>query len=56
MARVAGPTIAAVLISTVGIGWCFIGNAISFGFVVASLLSLDTRSLRPIAPAPYDRR
>ena len=48
VARVVGPTIAAVLVSTVGIGWCFIVNAGSFAFVIASLLSLDPARLRPV--------
>jgi MFS family permease len=52
VARVIGPTIAAVLVSTIGIGWCFVVNAVSFGFVIVSLLSLDTRSLHPVAPSP----
>jgi MFS family permease len=52
VARVAGPTAAAALIATVGIGWCFIANAVSFLFVIASLLSLNLRSLHPSAPAP----
>ena len=45
VARVIGPTIAAILISTIGIGWCFIVNAVSFMFVVASLLALDVGAL-----------
>ena len=49
VARVIGPTIAAVLVATIGIGWCFIVNAVSFGFVIASLLSLDTGQLHPAA-------
>ena len=36
VARVIGPTVAAVLASTVGLGWCFVVNAVSFGFVIAS--------------------
>jgi MFS family permease len=52
VARVIGPTIAAVLVSTVGIGWCFVVNAASFGFVIVSLLSLDTRRLHPVRPVP----
>ena len=50
VARVIGPTVAAVLVSTVGIGWCFAVNAVSFGFVIASLLSLDVRGLHPVPP------
>jgi MFS family permease len=52
VARVLGPTIAAVLVSTIGIGWCFVVNAVSFGFVIASLLSLDTSHLHQIPPVP----
>jgi len=47
VARVIGPTIAAALVRTVGLGWCFVANAASFGFVIASLLSLDAHALHP---------
>ncbi len=50
VARVIGPAIAAVLAATVGLGWCFIGNAVSFLFVIASLLLLDGRQLHPVPP------
>jgi MFS family permease len=50
VARVIGPTIAAVLVSTIGIGWCFVVNAISFGFVIVSLLSLNAGQLHPVPP------
>jgi MFS family permease len=55
VARVIGPTVAAVLAATIGIGWCFIVNAVSFGFVIASLLSLDVASLHPVTPAGRGR-
>jgi MFS family permease len=55
VARVIGPTVAAVLVSTVGIGWCFVVNAVSFGFVIVSLLRLDTRRLYPVPPVPRGR-
>jgi MFS family permease len=55
VARVIGPTVAAVLASTVGLGWCFVVNAVSFGFVIISLLSLDTRRLHPVPPVPRGR-
>ena len=45
-------TIAAVLVSTVGIGWCFVVDAVSFSFVIASLLSLVTSRLHQIPPVP----
>jgi MFS family permease len=50
VARVIGPAIAAVLVATVGIGWCFAVNAASFAAVVISLLSLDTSALHPVEP------
>jgi MFS family permease len=52
VARVAGPTVAAVLVSTAGIGWCFVANAVSFGFVIASLLFLNRAELHPVPPVP----
>lgn len=55
VARVIGPTIAAVLVSTIGIGWCFVVNAVSFAFVIASLLSLDPARLHPV-PAIHRNR
>jgi MFS family permease len=55
VARVIGPTIAAVLVATIGIGWCFVANAVSFLFVIASLLSLDVSALHEIAPVPRAR-
>jgi MFS family permease len=55
VARVIGPTIAAVLAATIGLGWCFVVNAASFGFVIVSLLSLDVSSLHPVPPVPRRR-
>ena len=39
-ARLVGPFIAGILIATVGEGWCFLINAISFFAVVVSLLKM----------------
>jgi MFS family permease len=55
VARVIGPAIAAVLVSTIGLGWCFVVNAASFGCVIASLLSLDARRLHPVPPVSRER-
>jgi MFS family permease len=52
VARVLGPTIAAVVVDNVGIGWCFVINAISFLAVIASLLALNTAQLHPTTPTP----
>jgi MFS family permease len=53
MARAIGPAIAGVLIASVGSGWCFLANGLSFGFVLASLRAMDTTQL---APAPRASR
>ncbi len=50
-ARTLGPAIAGVLIATVGEGWCFAINALSFVAVVGSLLGMDTTRLSPTTPA-----
>jgi MFS family permease len=54
-ARVIGPTVGAVFIATVGIGWCFIANAVSFVAVIAALLAMDVKAIRPSAPVPRQR-
>ena len=55
VARTAGPAIAGILIATVGDGVCFLVNAVSFGAVVASLITMDRRALSPSPPAPRAR-
>ena len=54
-ARAVGPAIAGVLIATVGEGWCFMLNAVSFAAVVFSLMSMDRARLRPSIPAPRSK-
>jgi MFS family permease len=51
-ARAVGPAVAGLLIATVGVGVCFIVNAVSFIAVVYSLTSMDTAALKPSPPAP----
>jgi MFS family permease len=51
-ARVVGPAIAGILIATVGIGICFLLNAVSFAAVIASLLAMDRSALNPSKPTP----
>jgi MFS family permease len=48
--RGVGPLVAATLVATVGIGWCFVANAASFGAVICSLVILDVSQLHPSAP------
>jgi MFS family permease len=42
-ARLIGPSIAGILIATVGEGWCFLVNSISFIAVVISLLRMEIK-------------
>ena len=51
-ARVIGPAIAAVLIATVGIGWCFVANAASFVAVIVALMVMDLHEIHPSEPVP----
>jgi MFS family permease len=54
LTRVIGPAIAAVVIATLGIGWCFFLNAASFAAVLACLLLMhgaDLESVEPVARA-----
>jgi len=50
VARAVGPAIAGLLIVSVGIGTCFILNALSFVAVVVSLLAMKRSQLHPSAP------
>ncbi|MEO9175271.1 MAG: MFS transporter, partial [Gaiellales bacterium] len=54
-ARAVGPAIAGVLIATVGEGWCFMLNSLSFVAVVFSLISMDRSMLRPTIPTPRSK-
>lgn len=50
MARIIGPSIAAGLIAGVGIGFCFIFDAGTFGAVLIALLLMRRRELRVVEP------
>ncbi len=50
VARAVGPAVAGILIATVGEGWCFAANALSFVAVVVSLVAMDRNSLSPSIP------
>ena len=54
-ARAVGPAVAGILIATVGDGWCFMLNAVSFVAVVTSLLTMDRAQLNPSPPTPRSR-
>ena len=50
VARAVGPAIAGVIIASIGEGWCFALNALSFVAVVASLMVMDRSTLSPSVP------
>lgn len=50
-ARAVGPAVAGIIISTGGVGICFLLNALSFVAVVTSLATLDTSTLQRSTPA-----
>jgi MFS family permease len=52
VARTLGPAVAGLMIASVGEGWCFVFNALSFVAVVMSLTTMDTTKLSPTTPAP----
>jgi MFS family permease len=54
-ARAVGPAVAGLLIATVGIGVCFLVNAVSFIAVVYSLVSMNTKALKPSVPTSRAR-
>lgn len=51
-ARVLGPAVAGVLVATIGEGWCFFANAVSYIAVIAALLMMK---LGPLAVAQRTR-
>jgi MFS family permease len=54
-ARAVGPAVAGVMIATVGEGWCFMLNAVSFVAVVFSLMTMDRNALSPSPPTVRGR-
>jgi MFS family permease len=50
-ARIVGPAIAGVLVATVGEGWCFFANAISYVAVIAGLLAMRVTPIRREGPS-----
>jgi MFS family permease len=54
-ARIIGPSIAGILIATVGIGWCFVINALSFVAVIVALVLMNTSEIRAAEPIKRER-
>jgi MFS family permease len=48
--RVVGPALAGLLVATVGFGWCFLADGLSYLAVLAALWMMRTRELRPAPP------
>ncbi|HEY4334178.1 MAG TPA: MFS transporter [Ilumatobacteraceae bacterium] len=55
ISRILGPAIAGVLIITVGYGWCFTVDAISYTAVVVSLAMMRPAELRRVSVTPRGR-
>ena len=55
VARAIGPALAGVMIATVGSGWCFLVNGLSFGFVLGSLRAMDPGQMSPAPRATQMR-
>ncbi len=53
--RAVGPIVAAVLITTIGIGWCFLANAASFTAVLYALTTMRTRNLFPTVSVGHSK-
>jgi MFS family permease len=51
VARAIGPAVAGAIIATAGTGICFLINAASYAAVMAALVTMDARALRPAPPA-----
>jgi MFS family permease len=51
-ARVIGPALAALVIATLGVAWCFVLNSLSFAAVIVALLAMRPHELRSSAPVP----
>lgn len=54
-ARVVGPAIAGILVASIGEGWCFFGNAVSYIAVIAGLLLMRVQiKVRKTDISPVD--
>lgn len=50
--RIVGPALAGLLITTVGFGWCFLLDGVSYLAVLAGLWMMNPAELRPPVPTP----
>jgi MFS family permease len=54
--RVVGPALAGLLVSTVGFGWCFLLDGLSYAAVLAGLWLIRTEELWPAPVTPKAKR
>jgi MFS family permease len=54
-ARLVGPALAGVLVATVGVGWCFVLNGLSFVAPIVAVRRMDAASMRTTAPVARER-
>src|SRR5688572_29923294 len=54
IASVAGPALGGLMIATAGLGWTYLANTISFGFVIVALLAM--RNVRDREPSEVGSR
>jgi MFS family permease len=55
IARIAGPALAGLLIVSVGYGWCFTLDALSYITVLVAIAMMRTSELRPVQTTPRAR-
>ncbi|HET6775326.1 MAG TPA: MFS transporter [Acidimicrobiales bacterium] len=55
LSRVIGPALAGLLVTTVGYGWAFLGDGLSYIAVLAGLWMMRTSELRPAPVTPKAR-
>ena len=48
-ARMLGPAVAGLMVATIGEGWCFLINGVTFAAVIVALLSIRSAPFRPPA-------
>jgi MFS family permease len=53
--RVIGPALGGLLVTTVGFGWAFVADGVSYLAVIAGLALMNASALRPTIPAPRGR-
>jgi MFS family permease len=54
--RVIGPALAGLLVTTVGFGWCFLVDGLSYIAVLLALYMMRTDELRPVPVTPRAKR